>query len=77
MSRIVPLRTRRIRKAISLTRDQCERITDAARPLAPVYRPEFVTHIERKLREGVSISGVLLKFVDAPLGKLRVEVYDD
>jgi hypothetical protein len=50
---------------------------DAARPLAPVYRPEFVTHIERKLREGVSISGVLLKFVDAPLGKLRVEVYDD
>jgi hypothetical protein len=51
---------------------------DAARPLAPVYRPEFVTHIERKLSEGVSVSDVLLlRLVDAPLGKLRVEVYDD
>jgi hypothetical protein len=79
MSRIVPLRTRRIHQAITLTRDQCERILDAACLLPPPHRPPFVRDIEAKLREGESTSDVLLlRLVDASYsGMLRIEACDD
>jgi hypothetical protein len=80
MSRIVPLRTRRIRQAIPLSRDQCERILSAADLLAPPLRPEFIQCIERKLRDrdaSISHASLFDVIYHSFFAQLQIETCDD
>jgi hypothetical protein len=78
MTTLRAIPTRRVRRPITLTPDQCSFVSSAVALLPPPQRPAFVAGFEAKLRESASISDVLVAdIVDGIFGQSNEELLCD